>query len=47
MERKRRADADDLIAFLGLGRYADSYISDLSTGTRRVCDVLAAVLEAA
>jgi ABC-type branched-subunit amino acid transport system ATPase component/ABC-type branched-subunit amino acid transport system permease subunit len=39
MERRRRADADDLIAFLGLGRYADSYISDLSTGTRRIVEL--------
>ena len=39
MERARRAEADDLIAFLGLGRYADAYISDLSTGTRRVVEL--------
>ena len=39
MERKRRAEADDLIAFLGLGRYADTYISDLSTGTRRIVEL--------
>jgi len=39
MERRRRTDADDLIAFLGLGRYAESYISDLSTGTRRIVEL--------
>ena len=39
MERKRRAEADDLIDFLGLGRYADTYISDLSTGTRRIVEL--------
>jgi len=38
-ERRRRSDAEDLIAFLGLGRYADAYISDLSTGTRRIVEL--------
>jgi ABC-type branched-subunit amino acid transport system ATPase component/branched-subunit amino acid ABC-type transport system permease component len=38
-ERTRRADADELIDFLGLGRYADSYIADLSTGTRRIVEL--------
>ena len=35
----RRAEADELIDFLGLGRYADAYISDLSTGTRRIVEL--------
>ena len=39
MERARRAEADELIDFLGLGRYADAYISDLSTGTRRIVEL--------
>jgi ABC-type branched-subunit amino acid transport system ATPase component len=39
MERKRRADAAELIDFLGLGRYSDAYISDLSTGTRRIVEL--------
>jgi ABC-type branched-subunit amino acid transport system ATPase component/ABC-type branched-subunit amino acid transport system permease subunit len=39
MERSRRAEADELIDFLGLGRYSQSYISDLSTGTRRVVEL--------
>lgn len=38
-ERARRAGADELISFLGLGRYADSYVVDLSTGTRRVVEI--------
>ncbi len=39
IERRRRAEADELISFLGLGRYADSFISDLSTGTRRIVEL--------
>ncbi len=39
MERSRHAEADDLVAFLGLGHYVDAYISDLSTGTRRVVEL--------
>jgi ABC-type branched-subunit amino acid transport system ATPase component/ABC-type branched-subunit amino acid transport system permease subunit len=39
MERAKRAEAADLLDFLGLGRYADSYISDLSTGTRRIVEL--------
>ncbi len=35
-ERRQAAEADDLIDVLGLGRYADTCISELSTGTRRV-----------
>ena len=39
LERRRQSEADELIDFLGLGRYADSYISDLSTGTRRIVEI--------
>ncbi|MCY3633342.1 MAG: ATP-binding cassette domain-containing protein [bacterium] len=39
LERRRRTEADELIDYLGLGRYADSYISDLSTGTRRIVEI--------
>jgi ABC-type branched-subunit amino acid transport system ATPase component/branched-subunit amino acid ABC-type transport system permease component len=39
MERTKRAEASELIDFLGLGRYADAYISDLSTGTRRIVEL--------
>jgi len=38
-ERAKRAHAAELIDFLGLGRYADSLISDLSTGTRRIVEL--------
>ena len=32
-------EADELIDFLGLGRYAEAYIADLSTGTRRIVEL--------
>ncbi len=35
-ERRQASEAVELIDFLGLGRYADTYISDLSTGTCRI-----------
>ena len=38
-ERRMRSEADELIDFLGLGRYADSFVSDLSTGTRRIVEI--------
>ncbi|NUU23060.1 MAG: ATP-binding cassette domain-containing protein, partial [Streptomycetaceae bacterium] len=38
-EKTKRSDADDLIDFLGLGRYADAFIGDLSTGTRRIVEL--------
>ncbi len=38
-EKAKRSEAVDLIDFLGLGRYADAYISDLSTGTRRIVEL--------
>ncbi len=38
-ERRKRAEADELIAFFGLGRYADSFINELSTGTRRIVEL--------
>jgi ABC-type branched-subunit amino acid transport system ATPase component/ABC-type branched-subunit amino acid transport system permease subunit len=38
-ERAKRADAADLIDFLGLGRYADRAIGELSTGTRRIVEL--------
>jgi len=34
-----RSEVSELIDFLGLGRYRDHYISDLSTGTRRVVEL--------
>jgi ABC-type branched-subunit amino acid transport system ATPase component/ABC-type branched-subunit amino acid transport system permease subunit len=39
LERRRRAQADDLVDFLGLGAYADIPVSDLSTGTRRIVEL--------
>ncbi len=38
-DRAKKARADDLIAFLGLGHFADLYVSELSTGTRRVVEL--------
>jgi ABC-type branched-subunit amino acid transport system ATPase component/ABC-type branched-subunit amino acid transport system permease subunit len=42
-ERAKRADARELIDFLGLGRYADRFIAELSTGTRRIVELAAAL----
>jgi ABC-type branched-subunit amino acid transport system ATPase component len=38
-ERRMRREADELVDFLGLGRYADSFVSELSTGTRRIVEL--------
>lgn len=38
-ERAKAADAAELIDFLGLGRYADRQINELSTGTRRIVEL--------
>lgn len=38
-ERRKSAEADEIIAWLGLGRYADSLASELSTGTRRIVEL--------
>jgi ABC-type branched-subunit amino acid transport system ATPase component len=38
-ERAKTADAVQYIDFLGLGRYADAFLSDLSTGTRRIVEL--------
>ena len=45
-ERRKYADARELIDYLGLGRYADRYVAELSTGTRRIVE-LACVLAVA
>jgi ABC-type branched-subunit amino acid transport system ATPase component/ABC-type branched-subunit amino acid transport system permease subunit len=45
-ERRKREQAAELIDFLGLGRYADRFIAELSTGTRRIVE-LASVLAVA
>jgi ABC-type branched-subunit amino acid transport system ATPase component/ABC-type branched-subunit amino acid transport system permease subunit len=38
-DRAKKARADDLISFLGLGQFADLFVSELSTGTRRVVEL--------
>jgi ABC-type branched-subunit amino acid transport system ATPase component len=38
-ERAKRAEAGELVAFFGLGRYADASIAELSTGTRRIVEL--------
>lgn len=38
-ERAKAAQADELIGFVGLGRYADAFVSELSTGTRRIAEL--------
>jgi ABC-type branched-subunit amino acid transport system ATPase component/ABC-type branched-subunit amino acid transport system permease subunit len=38
-ERTKRAEAAELVDFLGLGRYADRFIAELSTGTRRIVEL--------
>lgn len=38
-ERRKRAEATELIDFLGLGRYADQFTANLSTGTRRIVEL--------
>ena len=46
LERRRHEEAAELIDFLGLGRYADRVVAELSTGTRRIVE-LAAMLAVA
>ncbi len=38
-ERAKRTEADEIIDYLGLGRYSDSFIEALSTGTRRIVEL--------
>ena len=38
-ERRKAAEADEIIDFLGLGRYADQATGNLSTGTRRIVEL--------
>jgi ABC-type branched-subunit amino acid transport system ATPase component len=37
--REVYAEVGELVAFLGLAQYRDSFVSDLSTGTRRVVEL--------
>ena len=38
-EARKRREADEIIDYLGLGRFADASMSELSTGTRRICEL--------
>jgi ABC-type branched-subunit amino acid transport system ATPase component len=38
-ERRKRDQTNELIDFLGLTRYGDQFISNLSTGTRRIVEM--------
>jgi ABC-type branched-subunit amino acid transport system ATPase component len=38
-DRRQRADAEEIVAFLGLGPYADRACAELSTGTRRIVEL--------
>ena len=42
-ERRKRREADAIVAYLGLGRYADNLVSELSTGTRRIVELAALI----
>jgi ABC-type branched-subunit amino acid transport system permease subunit/ABC-type branched-subunit amino acid transport system ATPase component len=38
-QRSTRSEADAIIDFLGLGRFRDKFINELSTGTRRIVEL--------
>ncbi len=38
-ERRKRSQAEEIISYLGLGRYADTLVVELSTGTRRIVEL--------
>lgn len=38
-ERTKRREADEIIDYLGLGRYAEQFVGALSTGTRRIVEL--------
>jgi ABC-type branched-subunit amino acid transport system ATPase component/ABC-type branched-subunit amino acid transport system permease subunit len=38
-ERAKRAHADDILDFLGLGAYGERFVSELSTGMRRIVEL--------
>jgi ABC-type branched-subunit amino acid transport system ATPase component/ABC-type branched-subunit amino acid transport system permease subunit len=42
-ERAKGRRADELIGLMGLGRYADTLVAELSTGTRRLVEIATAV----
>jgi ABC-type branched-subunit amino acid transport system ATPase component len=39
VDRVQRAEVEEIIDFLGLGRYADRFCAELSTGTRRIVEL--------
>ena len=39
MERRKRRQANEIIGYLGLSRYAESLMGELSTGTRRIVEL--------
>jgi ABC-type branched-subunit amino acid transport system ATPase component/ABC-type branched-subunit amino acid transport system permease subunit len=39
LERQKRSEAGEILDFLGLGRYGDLFINELSTGTRRITEL--------
>jgi ABC-type branched-subunit amino acid transport system permease subunit/ABC-type branched-subunit amino acid transport system ATPase component len=39
VERAKRAQADDILGFLGLGAYGERFVSELSTGMRRIVEL--------
>ena len=38
-ERTKRSEADEIIDYMGLKRYADHFVATLSTGTRRIVEL--------
>ncbi len=38
-ERRKRAEANEIMRYVGLERFADQFVSNLSTGTRRVTEL--------
>ena len=38
-EARKKREADEIIDYLGLGRYADTTLAELSTGTRRIVEL--------
>ncbi len=39
VEQAKRAHADEIIAFLGLGGFGERFVNELSTGTRRIVEL--------
>jgi ABC-type branched-subunit amino acid transport system ATPase component len=46
-QRINRSEADEVIAFLGLGSFVDRFINELSTGTRRIVELACLVASGA